>query len=148
MSLDGSCLNDSRAAFVPTTSSASLLLPLRSEQRVLDVAFLLALDVVGPGLVKDPDEAQARLLHHASRRDVHDHRGGNHTLNAKLGEALVDQRPRAFGRITLSPRRSAQPVAELDFVRGAALLAENGTTHESTGDFSIAAQKPYPAKRS
>src|SRR5207253_10286312 len=35
---------------------------------------------------------------------------------AGLGESLLDQRARAFGGVTLSPRRSAQPVAELDLV--------------------------------
>jgi len=100
--LSGQCLLtdlglNSLAIRARTTSSE--LLPFGPKQRVFDVAFLLALDVVRPGLVKRPHEAHARFLHHASRRDVHDHRESNHALNAKLGEALMDQRSRAFGGI-------------------------------------------------
>jgi uncharacterized glyoxalase superfamily protein PhnB len=42
------------------------LFPLRSEERVFDVALLLAFDVVGPRLVKRPHESQTCVLHHAS----------------------------------------------------------------------------------
>ena len=95
----------------------SLLLPFGSEQRVLHVAFLLALDVVGPGLVEDPHEPQPRLLQHAARRDVHDHGERHDAFDAELGEALVDERSRAFGRVSLPPRGPVQAVAELHLVR-------------------------------
>ena len=102
-------------------ATAGLLLPLRSEQRVLDVAFLVARDGVGPGLVERPHVAQPRLLQHAPRRDVHDHRERDDALDTVLGEALVDQRARAFGRVPLAPGRLVQPVAELDLVRRSVL---------------------------
>ena len=95
----------------------SLLLPFGSEQPVLHVAFLLPLDVVGPGLVEDPHEPQPRLLQHAARCDVHDHRGRHHAVDAELGEALVDESSRAFGRVSLPPRGPVQAVAELHLGR-------------------------------
>src|SRR6266536_5429992 len=92
------------------------MLPLRSEQRILDVTLLFALDLVGPGLVKRAHEPQTRLLHHASRPDVHRHRGREHPSNAEVRETFVDQRARALGRVALPPDRFAQPVTELDLV--------------------------------
>src|SRR5437879_3045287 len=82
--------------------------------------------------MKGPHVPQARFLHHASRCDVHDHRGCYHALNAEFGEALLDQRAGAFGGITLAPGRSAQPVAELDLVGVVSLRRpEMEPSHES-----------------
>ena len=58
---------------------------------------------------------------HPSRRDVHDHRERDDALDTVLGEALVDQRARAFGRVPVAPGRLVQPVAELDLVRRSVL---------------------------
>src|SRR4029453_10211938 len=95
-----------------------LLFPPRSARGVLDVALFLALDLVGPGLVKRPHVPQARFLHDASRCDVDDHRLCEDPLNAELEEALLDQRARAFAGISPPPGRLSQPVAELDLVGG------------------------------
>ena len=44
------------------------LLPLRSDERVFDVALLLALDVIGPWLVKGPHEPQS--CHSITRQEA------------------------------------------------------------------------------
>src|SRR4029453_6066374 len=95
-----------------------LLFPPRSARGVLDVALFLALDLVGPGLVKRPHVPQARFLHDASRCDVDDHRLCEDSLNAELGDALRDTRGRALAGLPLPPHRLSQPVAELDLVGG------------------------------
>src|SRR5215210_3914307 len=47
---------------------------------------------------------------------------GHHALDAELGESLPDQRPRSFGGVSLAPRRSAQPVAQLRLIHRRVLI--------------------------
>src|ERR687890_1589540 len=97
-----------------------LLLPVGLGQRVLDLPVLHPHDGLLPVLVEGPRVGQACLLHHAPGGGVDCHRLREHTLHAELGDALADQRARSFGCITLAPRGSLEPVAELDLVGAAA----------------------------
>ena len=49
------------------------------------------------------DEPETRLLQHAPRRHVHDHRRCHDAFGTELLETHPDQRPRAFGRVALAP---------------------------------------------
>src|SRR5690348_1441498 len=99
-----------------------LSLPVSLAQRVLDILALP--DILGCGVegaggrkvggreAERARQCQAGLLHHAARGEVILIGRGDHALGAQLGEALADERMRAFGGVALAPGRTPQPVAQ------------------------------------
>jgi hypothetical protein len=67
------------------------LSPFVFAQGVFDVSELTAVDLEGPGLVKDPDEVQARLFQHPAGGQVHGHGLGHDPPGAEFGEPLTDK---------------------------------------------------------
>jgi hypothetical protein len=61
-------------------------------------------------------ETQSGLLHDSARSDVHGHRCCMHATSALPLKGDVDQRLRAFGGESLTPRPAVESIAEFWFI--------------------------------
>jgi hypothetical protein len=124
---------------------AVFLFPFVLAQGVFDVSELAAVDLVGPGLVEDPDEVQACFFQHAAGSQVHGHGLGDDPPGAEFVKPIRT--------------RARDPSVAWPFPQ-AGLRSRNPSTISPAGppwrgwkrnhprkapvDFSSAAQQPYP----
>ena len=87
----GKCLLNQRQPAGTSRQPELAAFPLGPQERVFDIAVLIAFDRVRPGLRERPDVPQPSLLHHAARGHVNHHRRRIYALDAQLDEALLDQ---------------------------------------------------------
>src|SRR5215211_574374 len=104
----------SSTAYGRRSSGTSPSFPGTTVDGVLDLAELRPGQRIVEVHVKDPDEPQAGPSHHRTGAVVDCHRVGDDPVHAEFGERLVDERFRAFGRVALAPRRTVEPVADVD----------------------------------